>query len=123
MKWGITLRITYRKGFLFFFILSICLSFYRVFLLDHHPHPFNFFHLFPTLMFNEMIDGLFPNYPDVLNFIPIALTDGILGILVVFLFKFLPTKLQKDAIFHFILLISFCALQWMIYNYVPVFMP
>jgi hypothetical protein len=114
----------YFKGFFIFFVLSICLSFYRIYQLGHNSEPFDLFHFLPALMFNEAIDGIFPNYPDVIDFIPIALTDGLLGILTVLCIKLFVTHIQnKIGLFYLINLISFCITQWIIFNYVPIFQP
>ncbi|GAA0336086.1 hypothetical protein GCM10008967_28110 [Bacillus carboniphilus] len=112
----------YLMGFLIFFILSICLSFYRVYQLGHNSEPFDLFHILPGIMFNEAIDGIFPNYPDIIDFIPIALTDGLLGILTVYCLKLLSIRIEeKNGIFYLVILISFSLTQWIIYNYVPLF--
>ncbi|OZM56103.1 hypothetical protein CIB95_13420 [Lottiidibacillus patelloidae] len=112
----------YVKGFFIFFILSICLSFFRVYQLGHNAEPYNLFHILPALMFNEIFDGIFPFYPDVINFIPIALTDGVLGALTVLLIKLFPANIRnKKEYFYLVLLISFICTQWIIFNYVPIF--
>jgi hypothetical protein len=119
---GVFLRKLYVKGFLIFFILSLCLSFYRVYQLDNHSLFYDLFHILPILMFNETIDGIFPNYPNVLNIIPIALADGLLGVLTVFCIKLFSTQmLNKKGLFYLITIISFCVTQWIIFQYVPIF--
>lgn len=112
------------RGFIIFFVSSLVLNLSIILLSnkDAEDLAVDVFHFIPALVFDEIMDSIIgPSVIDVLFLFPIALTDGLIGILIgLLLGKILWNKGKRN---NFIILtfILFVVFQFIIINFVPVF--
>ena len=112
------------RGFIIFFVSSLVLNLSTILLLneDAETLALNAFHILPTLVFNEIMESIIgPSFIDVLLLVPIALTDGLIGLFIgLFLGKTLRNK-RKEKYFFILTFILFVVFQYIIISFVPPF--
>ncbi|WP_215022061.1 hypothetical protein [Bacillus sp. ISL-39] len=109
-------------GFFVYLVLSLLLNLLFVFLFSKQAEHLavDLLHLIPSLMFNELVESIFPSFPDILFLIPITLTDGVIGGFIgLILGGYLRDK--SKGIFYISLIVSFAIFEFVVVHFIPIF--
>lgn len=114
----------FHKGFIIYLVLSLLvnLMFVTLFKKQAEYLASDLLHLMPTGVFNALLEGVSPMFPDILFLIPLGLTDGVIGGFVGLLLGRYFRNKSKGIIYTYIF-ISFAIFEAVDIQFIPIFAP